>query len=175
MKAKYALLTTVLTVTLSLPSFGQQNNSDKTKTDMKKLTLSGVMGKPTVDATVEGLRMKVWLKTQKQYKKMMKGKMGRMMMGNDGMDKATMDAMMTGTHHVTVVVTDSASGKEISDAGAKILIVFPSKKNSSIDLEPMMNDFGSALSLKEKGDYQFTIVVKVQAAPTSMKFQYRVK
>jgi hypothetical protein len=92
-----------------------------------------------------------------------------------GMDKATMDAMMAGTHHITLDVTDSASGKEIADASAKVLIVFPSKKNSAFDLKPVMNDFGAGLTLNEKGEYQFTIVVRVEGAPKSKQFQYWVK
>jgi hypothetical protein len=115
--------------------------------------------------------MKVWLMTQSRHKKMMKG----MKHDDMGMDKATMDAMMAGTHHIMLDVRDSASGKEIADASAKVLIVFPSKKNSAFDLKPMMNDFGGGLKLNEKGKYQFTIVVRVQGAPKSKQFQYWVK
>lgn len=184
MKTKYALLSTVLAVFLTLPMFGQHKNDGMTKTDMKKHHTSKMMGKPIVDATVEGLHMKVWIMTQKQHKKMMKEKMGQMMMGKDmkemkrdslEMDKATKEAMMAGTHHIMLVVTDSTSGKEIADASAKVLIEFPSKKNWSADLKPMMNHFGGGLTLDEKGKYQFTVIVKVDGVPKTTKFQYKVK
>jgi hypothetical protein len=40
-------------------------------TGMKQHDMSKMMGKPTVNATVEGLHMKVWIMTQRQHKKMM--------------------------------------------------------------------------------------------------------
>ena len=90
-------------------------------------------------------------------------------------DKETLEAMMAGTHHIMLDVTESGSGKEITDISAKVLIVFPSKKSSAYDLKPMMSDFGGALTLKEKGEYQFTIVVRIQGAPHSKEFHYLVK
>jgi hypothetical protein len=53
-----------------------------------------------------------------------------------GMDKAMKEAMMAGTHHMMLDITDSTSGKEIADASAKVLIGFPSKKNWSANLKP---------------------------------------
>lgn len=210
MKTKYVFLSTALTIALTLPMFGQHNHDDMTKTDMKKHDMKGhdmasMMGKPTVDATVEGLHMQVWLMTQKQHKKLMKGKMGQMMMGKDmkgmkhegmemqdtsmgmgkdmkrmkhdgmEMDKATKDAMMSGTHHMMLDVTDAANGKEIANASAKILIVSPSKKNSSVDLKSMMSCFGNGLALDEKGEYQFTVSVNVNGVSKTKQFQYAVK
>ena len=207
MKVKNVFLTTVLAIALTLPMFGQHNRRDTTKADMKKHDISRMMGKPTVDANVEGLHMKVWLMTQKQHKKMMKGKMGQMMMhgkkegamepmgmsemkdtsmvmGKDmkgmkhegmPMNKALMDSMMSGTHNIMLDVKDSASGKEIADASASVLIVSPSKKTTSVDLKPMMNHYGGALKLDEKGEYQFTVSVIVGGVSRTKLFQYMVK
>jgi hypothetical protein len=207
METKYVLLLTVLTLALTLPMFGQHTHDDKTKTHMKQHDMSGMMGKPTVDATVEGLHMKVWLMTQKQHKEMMKGKMGQMMMhdekegamgrmemkgmkdtsmvmGKDmkgmkhddmGMDKATKETMMAGTHHIMLDVTDATSGKEIANTSAKVMIVFPSKKSSSVDLTPMMSHFGGALTLDEPGEYRFTVDVNVGGVSKTTQFQYAVK
>jgi hypothetical protein len=142
--------------------------------------------------------MKVWLMTQKAHKKMMKGKMGEMMMDHnkmgmkdtgmdmgkdmkgmkhDGMemDKATKEAMMAGTHHIMLDVTDATSGNEIADASAKLLIVSPSKKNSSIDLKPVMTHFGNGIALSEKGEYQFTVNINMGGASKTKQFQYTVK
>jgi hypothetical protein len=92
-----------------------------------------------------------------------------------GMNKATMDSMMAGTHHIMLDVPDAAIGKEIANASAKVLIVSPSKKNSSVDLKPMMSHFGGALTLDEKGKYQFTVSVNVNGVSKSKEFQYVVK
>ena len=206
MITKYALFSTALTIALTVPLFGQHNHDDKTKTDMKKHDMSSKMGKPTVDATVEGLHMKVWLMTQKEHKKMMKGKMGQMMhgekegamgqmemkgmkdtsmeMGKDmkgmkhdgmGMDKVTKEAMMVGTHHIMLDFTDATNGKEIANASAKLLIVSPSKKNSSVNLKPTMSHFGDGITLNEKGEYQLTVSVNVNGVSKTKQFQYTVK
>ena len=171
MKTQYALLSAVLTIALTLPMVGQDTHNDTTKTTLKQPDMSSMMGKPTVDATVEGLHMKVWLMTQKQHKKMMKE------MKHDGMemDKATKEAMMAGTHHIMLHVTNAASGKDIADASAKVLILSPSKKNSSVELMPMMSHFGDGLTLTEKGEYQFNVIVKVDGVPKATQFKYKVK
>jgi hypothetical protein len=177
-KIKNALLPAALTIALTLPLFGQHSQDDMTKTNMKKHSMSSMMGKPTVDATVEGLHMKVWLLTQKHHKKMMKE------MKHDGMgmkdtsmkmDKATKEAMLAGTHHIMLHVTDTISGKEIADANVNVLILSPSKKNSSVELKPRMNHFRGGLTLTENGEYQFTVIVKVDGVPKSTQFKYKVK
>jgi len=192
MKTKYAILPAVLTIALALQLLAQHNHDDTTKVEMKKHHMSKMMGKPTVDATVEGLHMKVWLMTQKHHKKMMKemkhdGKgmkdtsmaMNKDMKGmkHDGMkmDKATKEAMLAGTHHIMLDVTDATSGKEIANASANVLIVSPSMKHSTVDLKPMMSHFGSGLTLDEKGKYTITASVTVNGVSKSKEFQYTVK
>lgn len=225
MLTKYITLATALTVALTLPLFAQHSHGDTTKTGMTMHDMSSMMGAPTIDATVEGLHLKVWLMTQNEHKEMMKGKMGQMMthgdekghmhmmgkkdtsmgmgkdmmgikhegmgmkdtsmaMGNDmkgmkhdGMklDKATKEAMMSGTHHIMLDPTDVASGKEITGASAKVMIVSPSRKNSSIDLKPMMSHFGNGLTLDEKGTYQLTVSVNINGISKTKQFQYFVK
>jgi hypothetical protein len=101
--------------------------------------------------------------------------MGGMKHEGMGMNMAMKDSMMAGTHHIMLVVTDAAAGKEIENASAKIQIVTPSKKNSSVDLKPMMSHFGGALTLAEKGNYQFTVDVTVGGVSKTTHFQYAVK
>ena len=198
MKTKYAILSTALAIALTLPLFGQHNHADTTKTGMKKHDMSDMLGKPALDATVEGLHMKVWLMTQEQHKSMMKDHdmrgmkhdgmgMGKEMkhdgmgtgkgMKHDGMemDKGTKDSMMSGSHHIMLDVTDAASGKEIADASARILILSPSKKNSSVDLKAAMNHFGTGLTLDEKGIYKMTVSVDVKGVSKTKAFEYTVK
>ena len=192
MKTRYIYFSAVLTVVLTLAMFGQVTHGDTTKTAMKHHSMAGMMGTPTVDATVGELHMKVWLMTQKHHKKMMKeinhkGKgmndssmtMNEDMKGMDHddmkMDKATKEAMMAGTHCIMLDITDAVSGKEITNAGVNVLIVSPSKKNSTVDLKPMLNHFGDGLALDEKGEYQFTLSVNVSGVSKTTQFQYTVK
>lgn len=202
MTTKRVLLSAVLTIALTLPVFGQGTRDDTTKSGMKRLDLSSMRIQPTVDATVEGVHIKVWLMTQKEHKEMMKEKKGQMMMygekegamgemgmkdssmGKDmkgmkhdgmGMNKAMMDSMMAGTHHIMLDVTDSARGKEIAGASAKVLIVSPSQKNSSVDLRSMKGHIGSALTLDEKGEYRFAVNVNVGGVSKTTQFKFTVK
>jgi hypothetical protein len=181
MKTRSLLLLTALTVAFTLPSPGQHKHGDTTSTGMKPHDMSGMMGTPTADATVEGLHMKVWLMTQQQHKEMMNGKMGQMMMHGEKegamgrMDKTTKDAMMAGTHHIMLDVTDAATRKDIAHAGARVLVLSPSKKNLSVTLTPMMTHFGGGLTLDEHGAYQITVDVTVGGVSRTTKFQYTVK
>ena len=203
MKTKHALLSTVLTIALTLPMFGQPTLGDTTKADIKinmmKHDISSMMGKPTFDAKSEGLHMVVWLMTQEEHKKMMMrdekesatGKMEMsgmkdtsMKMDKDikvlkdkemAMDKPTGEAIVAGTHHIMLDVTDTASGKEVANASAKVLVVSPSKKNSTVALRSMKSHFGSDLTLDEKGEYQLTVSVNAGGASKSTRFNYTVK
>jgi len=95
--------------------------------------------------------------------------------GSASAAKAVVDSITGGTHHIVLDVTEIASGKEIAGASARVLIESPSNKNSSVDLKPMMDHFGSALTLDEKGEYRFTVKVSFGGAIKTTQFQYAVK
>lgn len=84
-------------------------------------------------------------------------------------------AMMAGTHHIVLDVTEIASGKEIAGASARVLIESPTKKSSSVDLKSMMSRFEGALTLDEKGEYRFTVNVNFGGVTKTTQFQYAVK
>src|SRR5665811_1433066 len=93
-----------------------------------------------------------------------------------GMDKATKEAMMAGTHHMMVKVKNTVSGKETNAISAKVEIVSPTNKNSSVDLKTsMMNHFGSGLTLDEKGEYQLAVSVLIGNVSKQIKLKYTVK
>ncbi len=211
MKINCARLPAVLTIALTLPMFGGETSVDTAKAGMRKHDMSSIMGKPTADATVRGLHIKVWLMSQKKHSEMMESGSGMMMKhgekegvmggmgmkdtsmgmnndmkstGNDmqgmkpdnmEMDKASKDAMMAGTHHIGLEVTDAAKGTAITRVSVNLLIESPSKKESSIDLKPMMSHFGSGLTLDEKGKYRFTVNVNAAGVVKTTKFQYVVE
>jgi len=179
MKTKFVLLSTILVFVLSITMFGQATDNVKTKTSLKESDISRVMGKPVFQSTVDSLRTKVWILTRKNYKKLMKTSMGKSMTKmkdkNTIMDKATKEAMMDSTHYFIFDVTNINNGKEFADTSAKVAIVFPSKKLSSVHLQPMMNHFGGGVSLNEKGDYLFTINLNVGASYITKQFIYKEK
>jgi hypothetical protein len=193
MKTKFVLLsTTILLIVLTLTILEQTTYTVKANTGMKKHDIAAMMDKPTADVTVEGTHMKVWVITQKQHKKMMKSMkhdgmmkkdssimMNKNMKGmkHDGMDmdKAMKGAMMAGTHHIMLDVTDAAGGTNISTAKINAQIASPSKKNNTVELKSMMNHYGVALTLDEKGKYKIIVNVVVAGKTKTFEFQYKVK
>lgn len=91
------------------------------------------------------------------------------------MTKPMVDSAMAGTHHIMLEATERASGKEIPGASARVLIESPSKKSSTVELKPMMQHFGSALTLDEKGVYRFTVNVSYDGVTRTTQFQHAVK
>ena len=196
MKVRYAFLSTVLTIALTVVVYGQYSQNDTIKTDMKTHDMSYMMGKPTVDTVDGGFHMQVWLVTQKQRKEMMEGKMGQMKMDeekagamerveirgiNDTSSKVDKDAKRmnmattTGTYHIMLGVARTAPGTAIANASAKVLIVSPSKKSSSVTLTPMMDHLGGELTLAEKGEYRITVNFSADGVSKTTQFQYFVE
>jgi hypothetical protein len=94
---------------------------------------------------------------------------------NMKMNEAMMDPMMAGTHHIMLNLKDTVIGEDIANAIANVLIVSPSNKKSSVDLNPMMSHFGGTLKLDEKGKYQLKVSVIVGGVTRSTQFQYVVE
>lgn len=141
--------------------------------------ISSIMGKPVYESTVDSLNTKVWIISQKKYLEIMKTQIGKTMSEtndkNKNTDKDTRAAMTAGTHYLIYDVTNITSGKEFADTSAKIEIVSPTKKISSVNLQPLTNYFGSGVSLTEKGDYLFTINLNVGVSYRTTQFKYKVK
>jgi len=200
MKTKIAFFTFVMAIALTLPVFAQYTPAPDTvpKPEMKQNDMLSKMGKPTFAATSGDLLFSIWITTQEEHKKMMAEMSGTSMdkdmdvkgmkdmgMKKDsssmkdkgmGMDNATKEAMMAGTHHMMVEVKNAVSGKETNAISAKVAIVSPSNKKSSVDLKtPMMNHFGSGLTFDEKGEYQLTVSVLVGNVSKTLKLKYTVK
>jgi len=215
---KYIFLATVLTVALTFFMFGQDKYGDKHNADKKHHDMSEMLGKPTVDVTVDELHMKIWLVTQKQHDELMKGEVHQKMIDKERkgtigtmetmgiqrtgsivkkmedtsmvkeidmrgvkvdskkVERSTKETVLTGTHHIMLDVTDAESGNEIDDASARIDIVSPSDKSTSVDLTTMrMSHFGGGLTLDEEGVYDFTLSVNVNGVSTTTQFQHTVR
>jgi len=179
MKAKYIILPMILVISMALPMFGQDKSKVETKTITKQDDISNVLGTPIYESTIDSLNTKVWVVTQQKYEEMMKTKTGEVMGEkkdtNMKMDKETKKAMVSGTHYFIFDVTNITNRKEVADTSAKVEIVSPSKKISSVNLQPMMNHFGGGVLLDEKGEYLFTINLNIGTGYKTTQFTYKIK
>ncbi len=179
MKTKYLIFPIIFFLALTLEIFGQEGQKGETKNITEQNDISNALGNPIFESTIDSLNTKVWIVTQQKYKEMMKTKTGEKMgekkVNNIKMDKETKKAMVNGTHYLIFDVTNIKNRKEVADTSAKVEIVFPSKKNASIKLQPMMNHFGSGVLLAEKGEYLFTINLNVGMGYKTTQFKYNVK
>lgn len=204
MNAQYVLLLTALSVALMSPMFAQDMETEDAKinTDVKARDISVLMAKPTVDVTVEGIHMKLWILTPAEHKVIMSGKSSEVMtreskenpaggvkspgmrmsrdvsgMPHEGMsmNKPMTDSMVTATHHVILEVTDAGNGMAIPNAGATLSGVSPSNRNFSIELRSMTDHFGGSLALDEKGEYQLTVGVNAGGVTKTKEFSYPAK
>lgn len=175
MKLKFVLFTTILIIVFAVTMFGQSTNNKNIK---KGKDVSSVMGKPVYESTVDSLNTKVWILSHKKFREVMKTTMGKKMskMNNEmEMDKTTKNAILAGTHYFIFDVTNIMNGKEFADSSAKVEIVSPTKKISSVHLQPMMNHFGGGVTLDEKGKYLFTINLNIGMSYKTTQFKYKVK
>ena len=179
MKTKYVLLSTVLLTFIAVAISGQTTRIVKTKTVKKENDISNVMGKPVYESTVDSLNTKVWIISQKvntEMKSTSIGKtMGKMKDKNTVKDTEIKKAISSGTHYLIFDVTNILNKKEVADTSAKVEVVSPTKKITSVNLQPMMNHFGGGVSLDEKGEYLFTINLNVGTGYKTTQFQYKVK
>lgn len=179
MKTKYVLLATVLLMFINVTISGQSTRTVKTKSIKKVNDISNVLGKPVYESTVDSLNTKVWIISQKlntEMKSTTVGEvMGKMKDKNTVKDTEIKKAISAGTHYFIFDVTNILNKKEVADTSAKVEVVFPSKKISSVNLKPMMNHFGAGVTLDEKGEYLFTTNLNVGAGYKTTQFKYKVK
>jgi len=83
-----------------------------------------------------------------------------------------MEAMMAGTHHVMVTLTDEKLSQPVEKAKVTIEIVAPSEKSSSVDLSSMMNHYGGGLTLDEKGRYMIDVSFQSDNEVKHARFAY---
>jgi hypothetical protein len=180
MKKNYVfVLLAIIVILLTVTIIGQSTSNAKKDTVKKVNDLSDVLGKPVYESTADSLNTKVWIISQRKNKEMLKtttGKtMAKMKDENTKADKSTKAAIISGTHYFIFDVTNITKGKEVADTSAKVEVVSPSKKNFSVNLQPMMNHFGGGITLDEKGDYLFTINLNIGASFKTTQFKYAVK
>jgi hypothetical protein len=179
MKTKYSYLAVALLFAMAITMFGQPSGNAKAKIKTEGTDISNVMGRPAYESTVDSLNTKVWILSQNKYKEIMKTTMGKTMSKMKDkemkMDKEAKESMKAGTHYFIFCVTNITNGKAFADSSAKVEVVSPSKKTTSVTLQPMMNHFGSGVALGEKGVYLFTINLNVGSGYNTTQFKYKIK
>ena len=128
------------------------------------MPVSGQTAKPTFESTTAGLQMKVWV--------MITG--GAMKTNDMNSAKPSTEATKGSTYHIMVELRKT-DGKVLTDASVSLMTVSPAGKNASVELKPMMDQYGSDLILDEKGEYEFTILLKAGGADSSTPFKFVAK
>jgi len=164
MKKRLAIIGTVLAFACAIPVLGQATNKTMANMDYQKSKMDDKVVKPTFEATTAGIQMKVWI--------MITG--GATKAADMSSAKATSDEQKGSSYHVMVELK-KADGKVLTDANASMMTVSPAGKNSSVELKPMMDQYGSDFMLDEKGEYQLTVLLKVGGADSSTPFKFVAK
>ena len=189
MKPRNILLAIGLAIGLTVPAWGQHEHAAQQAGKGKTHDMSAMMGTPAMDRSVEGLRIKVWLITQEAHKKMMSDQMKGEMQGDmkgmmhgkgskgemQSMDHSSKDAMMSGTHHIMVSLTDEKTKAETDTAKVAVQIVAPSKKSSTTELSKTKGHFGGGITLNEKGEYTIDLTIEEGGKTFAPEFHYKVE
>ena len=179
MKTKFLFAAAMIIISSTIFIYGQTTHKAKKNTVIKKYNISREMGKPVFESTIDSLNTKVWILTQKKQRAIMNTYRGKMMskMKSDStiINKTIKEIILSGTHCIILDVTNISNGKEVADTSAKVEVVSPSKKISSVNFIPMMSYFGGGVTLDEKGDYLFTINLNVGAGYKTTQFKYKLR
>lgn len=197
MKTSNLFAAILLSMVFPLFVSAQHNHGHASQEKNKSDKMSQMMDKPTFEQSVEGYRLQVWLIIQDEHKKMMSSGMkdsSRHEMEGHGMteeemsgmvvkgmksdrdrkeQKGMMGAMLSGTHHIMLTLTDEKASKPPEKASAEVEVLSPSKKSETTKLVEMMNHFGGGIKLEGKGLYTLTVRWKVGDNEHKITFTYQ--
>jgi hypothetical protein len=159
---KYILI--LLFTALSFPVYAQQGSrSDNAASAEETAAFPDLIAKPSYEASNGRFHFRVWIMS------VIKG-MKDVEVKNAEIDN---DDVETGTHHVMVEVSDS-EGNSITDAMVKVSAVSPTGKEATVDLDPMMAQYGANISFSEKGSYHLSVSMDAEGEPVFPPFTYKV-
>lgn len=136
-----------------------QERKDTIKESGMMMPSPDVVAKPAFEGNSGNFNLTVWV----------------MEAFNEKREKDESEEKKTGSHNVMVEVNDAEKSREIAGAIVKVLVVSPSGKKSTTELESMMNHYGGNISLDEKGEYQLDISVEANGFSTLCPVVYNVK
>ena len=139
-----------------------------------------ILDEPTFEKSVQGMELKLWIIEEKEKSKFgiqnEKEESGMASTNNQVITEGPVNdsALPIGTHYITINAKKSDDGKNI-DESPKILIESPSKEAVAIQLKTVKDNYAGSLTLKEKGEYKFTLSVNINGSQESIPFTYIVK
>lgn len=140
-------LSAIAVLTLAGLSFAE----DAMKMDMKKDMKMDMPATEKIE--VDGYTVEHNLMTMTKHHNMMQ---------NMKMDVSKMKMDVKASHHLSLKISDTKTGKSISNAIVKVKAINPDKSSQEqmAMANEMMNDYGCDLSMKEKGKYGIIVLFK---------------
>lgn len=126
-----------------------------------KPAFEGFIAKPAFEGFDSGINLKVWIMSIVRD-------LGSIAVKADKND----DDGINDTHNVLVQVEDE-NGKTIPDEVVKLLLVSPSGKKESVELDPKSDQYGGSVAFTETGEYQLTVSVSAFGTPAQRTFSYK--
>lgn len=119
----------------------------------------------TREVLVEGVKVTFRVMANAEHAKMLKE-----MKMKDDIEAGT-------THNVTVVLTDQASQKEITDAAVSMKVVDPKGKDQikSLKYESSMKSYDGYFNMPQKGKYELLVLIKAGDQKKTAGTYYELK
>ena len=104
----------------------------------------------TREVLVEGLKVTFQIMANAEHRKMLKD-----MKMKDDIEAGT-------THNVTVILTDQATQKQVTDAAVSMKVVDPTGKDQikNLNYESSMKSYDGYFNMPEKGKYEMLVLIK---------------
>jgi hypothetical protein len=193
MKTNKLFVAILVSVMFSLLGTAQRNRDNASQDRKESGRLADKMEKPTFEESVDGIRVRLWLMTPAEHKRMMAAQaedtkshrmdeMSRRATGKEMKDETkgaglqeVLEAMMARTQQVIVTLTEEKTNALLSNREISIEMFSPTGRSRSTDLVPMMNHFGGGLTLVEKGRYLFTVTIKTEKETKRLRFIHEIE
>jgi len=119
----------------------------------------------TREVLVEGVKVTFQIMANVEHRKMLKD-----MKMKDDIESGT-------THNVTLVLTDQATQKEITDAAVSMKVVDPAGKDQikSLKYESSMKSYDAYFNMTGKGKYELLVLVKTGDQKRTAGINYELK
>lgn len=129
---------------------------------MKMSAISDVIAKPSFEGNDAGVYMKVWVMSIIND------------MNENGINNAESDDGIDKSTHDVLVKVENENGASLSDKIVKLLMVSPTGKKQSVDLDPKNDEYGNSVAFAEKGEYQLTVSINADGRPVQRTFSYKI-
>jgi hypothetical protein len=155
---KHLLILTAVTVAITMtPGFcAAQHTHGATGVGMKM---------DTREVLVEGMKVTFQIMANAEHRKMLKN-----MKMKDDIEQGT-------THNVTVILTDQATQKQITDSTVSMKVVDPQGKDQikNLKYESSMKSYDGYFNMPSKGKYELLVLVKTGDQKKTAGIYYELK